>query len=87
MEIPGNGENFKQSLINTYFSECNEYKIKYFELQKKLKDIGIICNSCNELLSQWEINYSGFYICFKCKIKKYVPMLVKFLSIIKYFFF
>ena len=87
MEIPGNGENFKQVLINTYLSECNEYKIKYFDLQKKLKYIGIICKSCDKLLTQWEINYTGYYECFSCRMKKYTPILIKFLSIIKYFFF
>lgn len=87
MEIPGNGENFKQSLINTYLSECNEYKIKYLELLEQLKYLGMTCKSCNELLSQWEIKYIGFHECFYCRFKKHNSIIRKILSVIKYFLF
>lgn len=80
MEIPGNGNNFKQAVINTYLSECNEYKTKYYKLEQKLLDMGLKCKSCNRVLSHMEIKYVGYGECFSCNIKWILPLLKRVLT-------
>ena len=85
MEIPGNGINFKRTIINSYLYECNEYRVKYDNLRKELKYNGFLCRSCNCLISKNTIQMIGFGECCGCILKRYLNFTEWIISKIRYY--